>query len=274
MERIDRIVQSCPRRDLRPVLETALRASLEGGAILRRLFGRPIGIRHKGEIDLVTEADIASEDRILEILGESMPGVPILSEETSREQIPGGDSWIVDPLDGTTNFAHGFPWFAVSIAFGQETGIDAGVVYAPLQEEIYHAVRGCGAWLNGARIQVSRIAELDAALLGTGFPYDVRSSHELIMAAFGAVIKKAQGIRRAGAAAMDLASVAAGRLDGFWEVKLKPWDTAAGLLLVEEADGMVTDFASGPYNPFLKEILATNRLIHRELSEILQGFRP
>lgn len=271
---IAQILSTCRNSGLSAFMETAVGAALAAGGVLEDRFGRPLQVRHKGDIDLVTEADLASEKKILEILGEFSPGTPILTEEdpSLRTSIRETGCWIVDPLDGTTNFAHGFPWYAVSIAFGGTKGIEAGVIYAPYQKDLFYAVKGHGAWRNGERIRISHVTRLREALLATGFPYDVQTCTDPVMDALKAVIKNAQGVRRAGAAALDLAYVACGRLDGFWEVKLKPWDTAAGMLLVEEAGGKVTDFGAGPYDPFIPEILATNSRIHEELSRILAAF--
>jgi myo-inositol-1(or 4)-monophosphatase len=181
---------------------------------------------------------------------------------------PTGPAWIIDPLDGTTNFAHGLPWFAVSIAYAEKGRNQVGVIYSPVQDELFCGCLNRGAWLNGKPIRVSRIPVLDKSLLATGFPYDVRKKPAKVMAAFKAVLIRVQGIRRAGAAALDLAYVACGRMDGFWEIKLKPWDTAAGQLILEEAGGKTSDFSGNAYSPFVPEILATNGLIHKELLSI------
>jgi myo-inositol-1(or 4)-monophosphatase len=202
-----------------------------------------------------------------------MPESGIISEEGNHGfDDQEGMLWLVDPLDGTTNFAHGFPWFAVSIALYHKKKALSGIVYAPLQNEFFCAALNQGAWLNGEKIAVSASTDLKTSLLATGFPYDIHVSHDQVVEALKRALTRAQGIRRAGAAAMDLAYVSCGRLDGFWEIKLKPWDTAAGKLLVEEAGGLITDFRKGPYTPFVPEILATNRIIHDELSEILKDF--
>ncbi len=251
--------------------DAAVRAAMEGGEVLRELYERPHQVRHKGAIDLVTEADTASEETIKEVLSRRHPEVAIMAEESSgpdQGEVE-GPVWIVDPLDGTTNFAHGFPWFCVSIALYRREGAELGVIYLPLQDELFCGVRGTGAWLNGRPISVSKVGELSEALLATGFPYDVQEDTRQVVRPLEKMLRRAQGIRRAGAAAVDLAYVACGRLDGFWELKLKPWDTAAGMLLVEEAGGRVTDFRGGPYTPFHREILASNGLIHREMARLL-----
>ncbi len=258
------------------ILEIALGAILEAGNEIASLYEKPHDVNYKGEIDLVTEADYKSE----EILKEALSGVAngeLLAEESAESiELRDGTFWIVDPLDGTTNFAHGFPFFAPSVAFATikngkyETQI--GCVYLPILKECFWAVKGKGAYLNDKRIYVSKVKRLKRALLATGFPYDVYERPDAVISALKDVIVKAQGIRRAGAAAIDLAYVSCGRFDGFWEMKLKPWDTAAGILLVEEAGGTVTDFTGGGYNPFLPEILSSNGFIHQELIEILRGY--
>ncbi len=224
-------------------------------------------VRFKGPIDLVSEADMASEEVILAILQSQDNGIKILSEESCNdyEKVTSEQLWVIDPLDGTTNFVHGFPWFAVSIALMEQGRSLVGVVYAPLLDELFFACCGCGASLNGERIKVSEVSDLFDALLGTGFPYDVRQNHQQVISALQKILTHSQGIRRAGAAALDLASVACGRLDGFWEAKLKPWDTAAGLLLVEEAGGETTDFQGREYSPFFPEIVSSNGKIHAQI---------
>lgn len=274
MERLETILKRCDAPDLARYLGAAGRAALEAGRRLKDLYEKPHRVTHKGEIDLVTEADLASEEAAIGVCSKEVPEADVLAEESSSGYggLPLGLTWVIDPLDGTTNFAHGFPWFCVSIAMVGRGGVLAGVIYAPIQEELFCAARGCGAFLNARPIRVSREARLPEALLATGFPYDVRRRPGPVMAALGDMIVRAQGIRRAGAAAMDLAYVACGRLDGFWEVKLKPWDTAAGQLLVEEAGGTVTDFKGGGYTPFVPEILASNGRIHGEMVSILAPY--
>ena len=261
--------------DISVLLETGVKAALKAGDVLKSLFGHIKDVRHKGRIDLVTEADMASEKAVIDILKASCPDIPIVSEETNpicRQASEEDLFWIVDPLDGTTNFAHAFPWFGISIALARGDEIMLGVIHCPTQGETFSACLGKGAYLNGQPVKVSKTAALEDALLATGFPYDVQEYPTDVMAALKSVIVKAQGIRRAGAAAVDLAYVACGRFDGFWEIKLKPWDTAAGELLVKEAGGMVTDFKGRGHTPFMKEIMATNTLIHNELDEILGPF--
>ena len=274
MKRLENCLQQCGNSPLAPILKTAGKAALQAGRLLASLYSRPHEIRFKGEIDLVTEADPAAEKMILGILDDEHPEVEILAEESHSvyNNIPKKAVWIVDPLDGTTNFAHGFPWFAVSIAYMEKGKSLVGVIYAPMLDELFCACRGRGAWLNDRKIEVSGTGELTRSLLATGFPYDVRQRPEKVMAALEKVLIHSQGVRRAGAAALDLAYVACGRLEGFWEIKLKPWDTAAGILLVEEAGGRVTDFQGESYSPFIPEIVSSNGHVHAELVELLQEF--
>lgn len=274
MTRIDKALKNCGSQDLQCVLRTAAAAALEAGKILKNLYGKPHQVRHKGSIDLVTEADVAAEDAILAILAREQPGVTILAEESHAQynSVPVEPAWIIDPLDGTTNYAHGFPWFGVSVAYTQGVDTQVGVIYCPIPDELFFACRGGGAWLNHGQIRVSEIPSLALSLVATGFPYDVQQHPEKIMAAFNSVLVRAQDVRRAGAAALDLAYIACGRLDGFWEKGLKPWDTAAGKLLVEEAGGGISDYRGEKFSPFVPEILATNNRIHGELAEILKDF--
>jgi len=241
----------------------------EAGTLLRdRLHNRHI-VHYKGEINLVTEADRLSEALIMERIRNAFPGHDILTEESPETANGSGFRWIVDPLDGTTNYAHGYPVFCVSIALEVEGVIRLGAVYNPLAEELFTAEKGEGAFLNSRRLAVSRTANLKGGLLATGFPYDIREDRNNNMNYFKAMAMNAQAIRRAGSAALDLAYVAAGRFDGFWELKLMPWDTAAGWLLVSEAGGVVTDLCGGPYGLFSPHILASNGLIHEEMVGII-----
>lgn len=270
MNRLQKSLESCPSA-MAPSLKAAVTAALAAGQIIRDLADSPHQIRHKGAIDLVTEADIASEKAILAILGRQMPGIRVLAEESSSDYgaIPTGPVWLIDPLDGTTNFAHGFPHFAVSIAYSVDTTSRLGVIYCPVRDELFHAWHGGGAWLNGRPIQVSSSNTLIESLVATGFPYNIQAHLDQVIAQLQSVLPAVRDIRRAGAAALDLAYVACGRLDGFWEVDLKPWDTAAGQLLVAEAGGTVTDFKNRPWTPYTPEILASNGLIHSSLAKHL-----
>ena len=245
---------------------TAARAA---GAVLKERFGKAHEIVKKGAIDLVTEADLAAETTILEILQSHFPQDNILSEEAGDQDIVSSRTWIVDPLDGTTNFAHGFPFFAVSIALEEAEEILLGVVYCPILEEFFHARLGKGAFLNDRPIHVSRASELGESLMATGFPYDIRERACRIFDRFQRMVVSSQGIRRAGAAAIDLCYVAAGKLDGFWEEDLKPWDTAAGALIVQEAGGTLSNFEGESYNPYMKSVVAGNPVIQREIVKML-----
>ncbi|TAL18057.1 inositol monophosphatase [bacterium] len=252
------------------MLEIAVTAALAAGKIQRERFGGKKEIRKKGIVDLVTDVDIACEERVREILLKATPSVPVLGEE---EGMKGGrkvsSQWIVDPIDGTTNFAHGIPIFCVSLALEEEGEITVGVIYDPLRDELFTAEKGKGACLGGCKMSVTKTAVMEDSLLATGFPYDNRTNPKDIFGAFAAVHKSTRGLRRLGSAAIDLAYVAAGRLDGFWEVNLKPWDVAAGKLLVEEAGGKVTGFHGEKYDHMSGDIVASNGLIHEELLKIL-----
>lgn len=252
--------------DLKKILTIGRSAALKAGEILRRGYGLPKRVQFKGEIDLLTEFDLASEKAIVEIITSAFPDHVIVAEEGGETGAGSPNRWYIDPLDGTTNFAHGLPVFCLSIAFeaqGEEgPELLVGVVFDPLRKEMFTAMKGAGARLNGRPIEVSGQTDLGRALVATGFPYDIRRNPESVLTRFERMCLAAQGVRRVGAAALDLAWLAAGRFDGFWEERLSPWDTAAGVLLVQEAGGRVTDFAGGAFRPQLKEILATNGHLH------------
>ena len=273
-ERIARCVLGCNDPSLGEILRTAGRAALAAGNILRGLYDQPHLITHKGAIDLVTEADVAAEQTVLAMLKEAGEGIGFLAEEShsSYETLPQGPVWVIDPLDGTTNFAHGFPIFAVSIAYAVGTLSKVGVVYAPMQDELFCACLGGGAWLNGHPIQVSGASLLQDSLLATGFPYAIATEVEGVMAALTRLLTRCQGVRRTGAAAVDLAYLACGRTDGFWEINLKPWDTAAAMLLVSEAGGRLTAYNGQEYTPYLPEVVASNGRIHAEMVGQLADF--
>ncbi len=226
-------------------------------------------IMKKGEIDLVTEADIQAEKAVLDILRRAYPDDSILSEEAGEREQSSHRTWVIDPLDGTTNFAHAFPFFAVSIALEVRGKTVLGLVSNPYMNEHFEARAGAGAKLNAKPIRVSATRRVKDALIGTGFPYDVHEKPDRVMSLFRKMIVAAQGIRRPGSAAIDLCYVAAGRLDGFWEQGLKPWDTAAGALIVEEAGGCLSTIDGGPYSPYSETILAANPYIHEEMMRIL-----
>lgn len=226
------------------------------------LFGKDAGTRKKGEIDLVTDADIRSEEAVIKMIRDHFPQDSILAEESGETKQDAERVWIIDPLDGTTNFAHSFPFFAVSIAFQVNKEIVLGVVFNPVLKEHYEAVRGKGATLNGKPISVSGVKMLKDSLLATGFPYTIHEDPDRVLRNFKSMITRAQGIRRPGAAALDLCYVAAGMMDGFWEEGLKPWDSAAGAVILEEAGGKLTTYAGLPFSPHENTIVASNSLIH------------
>lgn len=245
----------------------------EAGARLREFFAQGVETEYKGDVDLVTVADRTVEKLIRARLGETFPEHGIYGEEGTRDRLERALRWYVDPLDGTTNFAHGFPQFCVSMGLEQRAAgmkadedgtLMAAVIYDPLRDELFAAERGRGARLNGKPLRVSRTPELGEALVATGFPSRKRHDSPNIHF-YQEFTLRSHGVRRAGSAALDLAYVAAGRMDAFWEFNLNPWDTAAGILLVEEAGGRVTDFSGNHFRLDSREILASNGLIHEEL---------
>jgi myo-inositol-1(or 4)-monophosphatase len=248
-------------------LDTAVFAAHEAGKILMSGLNGPKQIQFKGDIDLVTHIDTQSENAILTILEERYPSHNILAEESGRRRTRSPYCWIIDPLDGTTNYAHNDPNFAVSIALEYRKEIVVGVVYDPTRNELFYAQKGEGAWLNGRRLQVTQEQAMPRALLATGIPY---ARPELALDLFVRITAQCQGIRRGGSAALDLAYTAAGRFDGFWELLLNPWDVAAGTLLVREAGGKTSDFDGNPYSVYGTETVATNGRIHNQL---LKGIR-
>lgn len=247
----------------------AEKAARKAGDILTEMLGNAHHIMKKGAIDLVTEADLAAEQAILDIIGERFPEDSMLSEEAGMRDEPSQRTWIIDPLDGTTNYAHRFPFFAVSIALAVQDETVLGVVYNPCMAELFQSEKGQGARLNGEPLQVTRTPILKEALLATGFPYDVHENSERVMTLFERFLVRAQGIRRLGTAALDMCYVAAGRMDGFWEQDLKPWDTAAGDIMVREAVGRITTFSGAAYTPYEKTVVASNGLIHEDMVAVL-----
>jgi myo-inositol-1(or 4)-monophosphatase len=242
----------------------------EAGALLMDRFRRRIGFEYKGDVDLVTEADRSSEKLIMQRIGERWPGHDLFGEEGTRTNKGSDYRWYIDPLDGTTNFAHGFPVFCVSMALEHKGERIAGVLYDPTRDELFAAEKGSGAYLNGMRMSVSKVDNLGEALSATGFPSHKRHKNPNIYF-YHVVTLKTHGVRRAGSAALDLASVAAGRLDAFWEFNLNPWDTAAGVLLVQEAGGTVTRFDNSPWKLSSEETLATNGLVHQQFLDLFEG---
>lgn len=249
-------------------LDFAIEAAREAGAVLRADFERPKKISYKGEVDLVTESDKHSEAIIVAKLRERFPGHAIVAEEGSRGAAAGAKyCWHVDPLDGTTNFAHSYPCFAVSIGLLEDGEPVAGVVLNPIANELFTAARGDGACLNGKRIQVSPVEKLATSLVATGFPTHQRANNRNIYY-YWEFTMRSHGVRRDGSAALDLCSVACGRFEGFWEFGLNSWDTAAGMLIVQEAGGRVTDLEGGAYHPGGRTILATNGRVHDEMRDV------
>ena len=255
------------------MLNFAIQMAQDAGRVLADRLGRALQITHKGTIDLVTEADLAAERLIVERVQTHFPRHSVLAEEMGASEGEAGGAthwkWIIDPLDGTTNYAHGYPCFCVSIALERDGEVVLGVVHDPTRDETFAAERGEGATLNGRRIRVSETSELNRSLLCTGFPYDVRERSDFIRH-FQRFIMQAQAVRRDGSAALDLAYVAAGRFDGFFEEGLRPWDVAAGVLLVEEAGGRVTHYDGAQFSIYRPLIAATNGLIHDPVLRILQ----
>jgi len=243
------------------LLACAVAAAEAGAKVLADRFGGERRIEHKGHIDLVTDADRAAEEAVLAVIRDRFPGHAILAEE---EGASGASPvrWIVDPLDGTTNYAHGIPHFCTSVACEIGGRLEVGVIVDPLRGECFRAARGRGAFLGGTRLRVTDPGALDRAVLATGFPYWVQERTEEVLELFGAFLRRAQGVRRFGSAALDLAWVAAGRYDGFFELKLKPWDVAAGVLLVEEAGGIVTGLEGGPFDLRDGDTLAAGPALH------------
>ncbi len=272
MDRIRIPAAECSHLEYRQLLITACRAALTAGHIIKERYDQPHTVIMKGAINLVTETDLAAEAAIIASLAADTPELPIMTEESTatHRQTPQSRFWVVDPLDGTTNFAHGFPYFAVSIALLENGKPLVAVIYAPMVDELFCAAQGSGAWLNGQSIRVSERQRLIEALIGTGFPYELDQTLSGVMRQLTTVIASVRDIRRAGAAALDLAYVACGRLDGFYEINLQPWDTAAGWLLVEEAGGRVSDLSGSAYSPFVPEILASNGKLHHLLLQLLR----
>jgi myo-inositol-1(or 4)-monophosphatase len=243
----------------------------EAGQLCLDRLGGSLGVRQKSEVDLVTEVDLALENLIGESITRRFPEHAIVSEEGWQEETaPQTDCvWLVDPLDGTTNYVHGYPMFCTSVALAHRGEVLLGCVFDPLHDELFYAEKGKGATLNGTRVRVSGADSLISSLLSTGFPYDRMRVPENNAVQLGKLINKIQGVRRSGSLALDLAYVAAGRLDGHWEFRVKPWDTAAGGLLVKEAGGRVSGGVGDTWSPFDSDIVATNGRIHDELLAVL-----
>lgn len=260
---------------MHPTLNIAVRAARNAGNIIVRAMEHVdrLNITEKSENDFVTEVDKAAENEIIRTIKNAYPSHAIMAEESGSQ---GEDDfqWIIDPLDGTTNYLHGFPQFAVSIALKNKQTIEQAVIYDPLRQELFTASRGRGAHLNNRRIRVTSRRSLDGALLGTGFPFKQQQDLDTYLATFKALFPMTSGIRRAGSAALDLAYVAAGRLDGFWELGLNPWDIAAGALLIEEAGGFISDFAGGKNFMESGNVVAANPRIQKLMLEKIQPELP
>jgi len=250
--------------------ECAIEIAREAGIFLKDKLNSAHTINYKGDINLVTEVDKISEEMITSKIKALFPDHDILAEEFTDINSGSDFRWIIDPLDGTTNYIHGFPFFCVSLALERLNTMVVGIVYDPILDEMFVAEKGKGTFLNEREIHVSNTHSIVKSLLATGFPYDIQKDNGNNLNYFNKMILKAQAIRRAGSAALDLAYVAAGRFDGFWELKLNPWDIAAGWLLVEEAGGLVTDIAGRDYYLESSSILASNGIIHKEIIDVLK----
>ena len=257
--------------DTTELMEACAEAARRGGRVLLEKWGQARTIAYKGGIDLVTDADTASEAALLGFLRERFPQASVLAEESGAAGTQQGLRFIVDPLDGTTNYAHGVPHFAVNVAAVDDDGIVAGATLDPIRGELFTSGRGRGAWLGETRIRPSTCAELARALLVTGFPYDIHEHHDRPLRLFGEYMKRARAIRRFGSAALDLAWVACGRFDGFWELRLKPWDIAPGILLVREAGGVVTDLEGGERMLETGDVAAAAPGLHPLLVGVARG---
>lgn len=252
------------------LLAQTLSAAAEAADMIREAAKKPRTVRLKGRIDLVTETDVAVEKFLKKRLGAVLPAADFLAEESAETRVPGELTWIIDPLDGTTNFAHGLPMVAISIGLWRNGQVEMAVLSIPALDETFHAVRGEGAYLNGDPIHVTDTADPVNALVATGFPYSVAEDVDQIVAALARILPATRGVRRMGAAAVDLAYTACGRLDAFYEINLNPWDTAAGWLLVEEAGGTVTRFDGvTPYTPGAPDILASNGAVHAAVAGLV-----
>ena len=256
--------------NLEPQKRVAIAAAFKGGGVLRSYYGKISSIGKKGAIDLVTEADIESEKIIIETIRKAFPDHAVLAEESGLNQGKIDHMWIIDPLDGTTNFAHKLGLFSISIAYAVKREIVLGIVLSPLTGELFTAMKGKGADLNGRTLKVSNTKTVSESLLVTGFPYNFKEIINPVLSRFSSCLQASQGLRRLGSAAIDLCYVACGRFDGFWEQNLKSWDTAAGELIAREAGAIVTDFSNRAFTTDATEILATNGNIHQEMLGLLR----
>jgi myo-inositol-1(or 4)-monophosphatase len=255
------------------LLTTAVEAVVRAGDIQLAHFGRALRVDKKGIIDLVTDVDVAVERMFRDLVGGRFPDHQVLAEEMGGSAtVPPGPCWVFDPIDGTTNYAHGLPIFCASLALEIDGVAQVAAVYDPNRKELFTAERGGGAFLNGRPLRVSSAATLVDAMLVTGFPYDVHSRVDEIVGLFGAFVARARAVRRLGSAAIDLCYVAAGRMDGFWESDLKPWDIAGGSLIVSEAGGRMTKMDGTPFTSRGQHVLATNGLLHDAMLDVIREF--
>jgi myo-inositol-1(or 4)-monophosphatase len=255
--------------DIDKFVQVGMEAARGAGLLIRERFNTDFAVAQKGAINLVTEVDLAAEEFIVSRIRKDFPKHSILAEEGHSKAPRDSISWIIDPLDGTTNFAHGYPVFSVSIGLEIDGEVEWGVVFDPMRNELYTARRGNGSFCDDVPLCVSKVETLGASLLATGFPYDIRTSRQNNLDNFCAFALRSHGVRRSGSAALDLCNVAAGRLDGFWELKLNPWDCAAGYLMVREAGGTVTNYRGQPGSIYDGEVIASNGLIHSEMINVL-----
>ncbi len=253
-------------------LQKAVQAVRSAGRLILEAWDKPRNIRHKGRIDLVTDTDLAVEKELQQSLGMLFPEADFLAEESADKTALGdGPAWIIDPLDGTTNFAHRIPFVAVSVGFWRAWQVKMGIIYLPVLGEMYHAAQGQGAFLNGERISVTGTDDLEQTLVATGFPYTVRTDVDQVLGYMRRALMNTRGVRRCGSAATDLAYTAAGRFDAFFEIGLKPWDTAAGACLILEAGGRVSTMDGRDYLPGQADILGSNGVLHEQMIRMLAG---
>jgi len=252
-------------------LEFAIDVARKAGEVLKHYANREKFVELKGRANLVTVADRESEALIISAIRQQYPHHAILAEESGAlsGSGPAEARWVIDPLDGTTNFAHQYPFYCVSIALEQDGVVTCGVVYDPVRDELFSGAHGLGAFMNGKRIAVSDVAKLSDALLLTGFPYNLREQLDRLVGQFRAFLNESQAVRRGGSAALDLCYIALGRCDGFWELNLHPWDTAAAKVILEEAGGLVTDFKGNRFSIYMRQIVASNSRIHDEIVKVL-----
>lgn len=254
-------------------LATAIEAVVRAGELQRSRFGSQIRIDKKSAIDLVTEVDLEVERLFRAMIAERFPGHLVLAEEMGESGIDSRYRWVFDPLDGTTNYAHGIPIFCATLALEIDGVATVGAVFDPNRNELFTAERGVGAWLNGERLQVSSTATLSESVLVTGFPYDIHNRIDDLVGLFGAFLSHARAVRRLGSAAIDLCWTAAGRMDGFWEQSLQPWDVMAGALIVQEAGGRVTGLDGSAWQPYDGQVLASNGHLHDEMVAVVRQFK-